>query len=106
MSQLPLLPSGPPEPHLTVGPSLTQGEGLASHGQNSPPIGQKHRSSVHPQCHLGRMAQELPGNMENRRGTDPDCLRRKADFCWSDGEVKLLAQEGPHLMRAHCGREG
>ena len=28
------------------------------------------------------------------------CLRRKADFCWSDGEAKLLAQEGPHLS---CG---
>lgn len=51
------------------------------------------------------MAQGLPGDVENRRGRDPDCvlegkLASVPKVPESDEETKQLAREGPSLLRA------
>lgn len=51
------------------------------------------------------MAQGLSGDVENRRGRDPDCvlegkLASVPKVPESDEETKQLAREGPSLLRA------
>ena len=74
-SCLPLLPSGPPQPHLPVEPSPTQEKIWTGMARTTHPPGRSrdplHIIEAQALCHLGRMAQELPGDVENRKRQKP-----------------------------------